>query len=195
MKTSLAPILSMISILAVSSTLAQKEQPATHNYFVTGGGSTIKGFGETDQIVYTTDFMYRYSSRPLFFVDKWWLKGAHHMWFETPVSVIMHDSDANDDHDFGIVGVTFLAVWVFPEWKGTAPYLLAGGGPRYVLANIEGMGNDICGNYQFGAGTFIFNKSDHPLSIDIRYDHISNGSTAEPNVPLNSVKILLGIRL
>ena len=184
-----------ISLLSVAQATPEDPLSDPHFALVAGGGSTIKGFGDTDQIVYTADIMWRYASRPLFSVDKWWLKGAHHMWFETPISVILHDSDSNDSHDFGIVGVSFLAVWVFPEWKGLSPYLLAGGGPRYLLADIEGMGSDIIGNYQFGAGTFLLNERKHPLSIEIRYDHISNGSVAEPNVPLNSVKILLGIRL
>lgn len=168
--------------------------PKPYFAFVAGGGSTIKGFGETDQIVYTTDIMFRYA-RPLVAIDKKWIKGSYQLWIETPVSVIIHDSDLNDKNDFGIIGVNFLAIWMFPEWKWTSFYLLAGGGPRYVIANIEGMGSDICGNYQLGAGTLLFNEHKHPLSLEIRYDHISNGSQADPNIPLNSVKILLGIRL
>ena len=57
---------------------------------------------------------------------------------------------------------------------------LVEGGGRYLFADIEGMGNDICGNYQLGAGSLFFKSSQQPISFEIRYDHISNGSTAEP---------------
>lgn len=173
---------------------AENEIPAPNFALVTGGGSSIKGFGDTDQIVYTADVMARYA-RPLFRLDKWWLKGRHEMWIETPIAFIIHDSDSVDQHDVSIAGFSVLAVWVFPEIKGLEPYLLAGGGGRYLFADIAGMGNDICGNYQLGAGTLFFKGAHHPISIEMRYDHISNGSTAEPNVPLNSVKILLGFHL
>ncbi len=194
MKTSIAALLLFISLLSVLQAETDDPLPEPHFALITGGGSSIKGFGETDQIVYTADVMWRYA-KPLFSVDKKWIKGTHHMWIETPVSILIHDSDSNDTFDLGIIGVNFLAVWVFPEWKGMSPYLLAGGGPRYIIADIEGMGSDMSGNYQLGAGAFLFNESDHPLSLEIRYDHISNGDRADPNVPLNSVKILLGIRL
>ncbi len=165
-----------------------------YNQLLLGGGSSIKGFGETDQEVRTVDVLWRHA-RIFKEKEEGWLRGNHEFWIEAPVSIILSDSDNMDSNDFGMVGLNFLFAWVFPETTIGNPYFMIGGGPQYVLADIEGVGSDLCGNYQMGCG-LRFNVADqYPVNLEIRYHHISNLGMAEPNVPLNSVKLFVGATL
>ena len=100
-----------------------------------------------------------------------------------------------DSHDFGMVGLNFLFAWVFPETPVGNPYFMIGGGPEYILADIEGVGSDLCGSYQMGCGLRFNVAEQYPVNLEIRYHHISNLGMAEPNVPLNSVKVFIGATL
>jgi lipid A 3-O-deacylase len=62
----------------------------------------------------------------------------------------------------------------------------------YSFADISGIGSDFNGNYQFGIGMKHDWDTTHQLLFELRYHHISNGGSSEPNDPLNSVKILIG---
>ncbi|MDF7823388.1 acyloxyacyl hydrolase [Pontiellaceae bacterium B12227] len=170
---------------------------ATENWYnqaFLGGGTSIKGFGATDQEVRTVDVVFRHA-RLFHEKSEGWIKGRHEFWMEVPVAIIVHDSDSVDDNDFGIVGLNFLAAWIFPESAIGSPYLMIGGGPQYVLADIEGVGSDLCGNYQLGCGTRFLMMQKHEINLEVRYHHISNLGMADPNVPLNSVKFYLGATL
>ena len=101
----------------------------------------------------------------------------------------------NDSNDFGIVGLNFLFAWIFPETPIGEPYFMFGGGPVYVAADIDGVGSDLCGNYQAGVGVRLNLIENHPVDLELRFHHISNLGMAEPNVPLNSTKLFLGFML
>ncbi|HCC54377.1 MAG TPA: acyloxyacyl hydrolase, partial [Desulfobulbaceae bacterium] len=73
------------------------------------------------------------------------------------------------------------------------PYLFGGGGPVYSFADVPGMGSELNGNYQFGMGLSYRINPAHDFLFEMRYHHISNGGSEEPNDPLNSVKALFGI--
>jgi len=106
---------------------------------------------------------------------------------ELPVSLVLRPEVST------MIGINFLAAYTFtadPEWQ---PYLFGGGGPVYSFADIPGMGAELNGNYQFGAGVKHDWDVDHQLLFELRYHHISNAGTEDPNDPLNSIKILLGV--
>ena len=46
-----------------------------------------------------------------------------------------------------------------------------------------------------GVGTKFLVADKHEVNLEVRYHHISNLDMAEPNVPLNSVKIFIGATL
>jgi hypothetical protein len=172
----------------------EKKEPASYNQILVGGGSSIKGFGETSQEVRTLDILWRHA-RIFNKKETGWLRGNHEFWIETPISFLISDSDSNDSNDFGMIGLNFLFAWVFPETVIGEPYFLIGGGPQYILADIDGVGSDLCGNYQMGCGLRFHLTKKQPINLEIRYHHISNLGLAEPNIPLNSVKFFCGFTL
>ena len=191
MKKSTAILL--VALLGAANLFAETKT-TSYNQILLGGGSSIKGFGETDQEVATVDVLWRHAR---IFKEKkeGWLRGNHEFWIEAPVSFIVHDNDTVDSHGLGMVGLNFLFAWVFPETRMGNPYFMIGGGPQYILADIEGVGSDLCGNYQMGCGLRFNVAEKHPVNLEIRYHHISNLGMADPNVPLNSVKIFVGATL
>ncbi len=183
----------LLTLLGAVNVFAQTERNH-YNQLLFGGGSSIKGFGETDQEVRTLDVLWRHAR---IFKEKkeGWLRGNHEFWIEAPVAIILSDSDNMDSHDFGMVGLNFLFAWVFPETPVGSPYFMIGGGPQYIMADIEGVGSDLCGNYQMGCGLRFNATEKYPVNLEIRYHHISNLGLADPNVPLNSVKVFFGATL
>ena len=169
----------------------EKETKTTYNQWFIGGGSSIKGFGETDQEVVTADLIFRHA-RLFFEREEGFARGRHEFWIEAPISFILYDTDNQDSNDIGFIGLNFLAAYIFQDTAIGEPYLMIGGGPQYLMGDIEGVGSDICGNYQAGIGTRFRYKDKHRFNLEIRYHHISNLGMAAPNVPLNSVKIFIG---
>jgi len=172
----------------------ETEERSYYNQILIGGGSSIKGFGATSQEVKTLDLLWRHA-RIFKKNETGWLKGNHEFWIETPFSILLSDSDNNDSGDIGMVGLNFLFAWVFPPTAIGEPYFLIGGGPQYIMANIDGVGSDLCGNYQMGLGLRFHLTEEQPINLEIRYHHISNLGMAEPNIPLNSVKFFCGFTL
>ena len=92
-----------------------------------------------------------------------------------------------------MIGINFLANYTFTANEQWQPYIFGGGGPVYIFADIPGMGSNLNGNFQFGIGLgYSLNKKNR-LLFEVRYHHISNAGTADPNEPLNSSKFILGI--
>ncbi|MBU3983904.1 MAG: acyloxyacyl hydrolase, partial [Proteobacteria bacterium] len=83
--------------------------------------------------------------------------------------------------------------YTFTAGQEMRPYLFGGGGPVYSFADIPGMGAELNGNYQFGIGLEYETSPSHNLLFELRYHHISNAGSDEPNDPLNSCKLLFGI--
>lgn len=154
--------------------------------FLTGYGQSFPGWGDTTERVHTVDLIPRYSHIIFDNMGSGWYRGYHSIFLELPVSVILSPDFAS------MVGVNFLAAYTFTAAENWQPYLLAGGGPVYSFADIKGMGADLNGNYQFGLGLKHDYDTNHQLLLEVRFHHISNGDTEEPNVPLNSLKFLFG---
>ncbi len=152
-----------------------------------GYGQSFPGWGQTTERVETFDFIPRYNHLVFDHIGSGWYQGFHSLLLEIPVSFVVSPDDS------AMVGINFLATYTFTTDQKWQPYLFGGGGPVYSFADIPGMGADLNGNYQFGIGIKYDLENSHKLLFELRYHHISNGGSREPNDPLNSAKILLGL--
>jgi len=151
-----------------------------------GYGTSHPGWGETETRVETVDLVGRYSTTIVEDIGSSWYRGFHSLFVELPVHFLV------DYGDSAMVGINFLASYTFTS-SSYLPYIFAGGGPVYIAADIPGMGSDWNGNYQMGAGVSFALSTKNRLFVEARYHHISNGNTSEPNEPLNSTKLLVGV--
>ena len=152
-----------------------------------GYGQSFPGWGQTTQRVETLDLVPRYSHVIFDNIGSGWYRGFHSILVEVPVHfVVSPDTSA-------MVGMNFLACYTFTADQTIHPYLFGGGGPVYSFADIPGMGADLNGNYQFGIGMEYEMDKNYNLLLEMRYHHISNGGSKEPNEPLNSCKLLVGV--
>lgn len=152
-----------------------------------GYGQSFPGWGQTTQRVQTIDIVPRYNHLTIENLGSGWFKGFHSTLIELPAHIVTSPDTS------AMVGINFLACYTFTvneEWR---PYIFGGGGPLYSFADISGMGAQWNGNYQFALGLEHPLNSDRFLMLEIRYHHISNAGTAEPNEPLNSIKFLVGV--
>jgi len=156
--------------------------------FLSGYGQSVPGWGQTTERVETVDFVPRYNHVVFDRLGSGWYQGFHSTLVEIPLhAVVAPDTSA-------MVGVNFLACYTFTAGSTWRPYIFGGGGPVYSFADIPGMGTDWNGNYQFALGVERATGNARALLFEVRYHHISNAGTAEPNVPLNSIKFLMGLR-
>lgn len=155
---------------------------------LTGYGISHIGFGETRHQVQTLDLILRAG----FFLSNEvgkgsWYQGRHEVLLELPYHLAL------DQGGRSMVGGYLLGHWRFTSLDKVAPYVLAGGGPVYVDLGLPTMGSKLCFSYQGGTGLQYFIDNKTALNLEYRYHHISNAGTAEPNEPINSSKILLGV--
>jgi hypothetical protein len=158
--------------------------------FLTGYGITHKGFGDTRTQVQTFDMIFRYGRFLSDEVGKehWW-QGRHEIFLELPYHLAVDHSGRS------MVGGYVLGSWKFTAPERITPYIFAGGGVLYVDLGLPSMGNRLDFSYQGGTGVQYFIRKNLALMAEYRYHHISNAGTAEPNEPLNSSKILIGVSL
>lgn len=176
-------------VIFLSSTVHAEEAEGFDTYLsVLGGyGITHKGLGKTTQKVQVLDLIFQYDRVLLRDMGSSWYKGHHSLVLELPLTLVV-DPDVN-----GMAGVNLIGAWTFDSSDTLQPYFFGGGGILYNNADIPGMGSDINGNWQFGAGVrYKLEKWDW-LKIEYRFHHISNTGAKDPNDPLNSSKILLGL--
>lgn len=152
-----------------------------------GYGQSFPGWGSTSERVKTVDIIGRYSHLIIDDVGSGWYEGFHSLFLEVPLSVVVSPDVSS------MIGINVLAAYTFTTDSRWQPYLFGGGGPVYSFADIPGMGAEFNGNYQFGIGFRCDWNSENQVLAELRYHHISNGGSEEPNDPLNSLKVLLGI--
>ena len=93
-----------------------------------------------------------------------------------------------------MLGFYVQSCWTFEANKSLQPYIFAGGGGVYTQAEIPGTSSRLKGSYQLGGGlTFHLPKTS--IVLEYRFHHLSNGGIKEPNDPLNSGKLLLGLKI
>ena len=158
------------------------------SWAVLGGyGQSFPGWGQTTQRVETIDMVPRYNHLIFDDMGSGWYSGFHSLLLEVPVHFVVSPDVST------MIGMNFLACYTFTASTQMRPYLFGGGGPVYSFADIPGMGANLNGNYQFGMGLDYRISQGHKLLFELRYHHISNAGSDEPNDPLNSCKLLVGV--
>ena len=152
-----------------------------------GYGQSFPGWGQTTQRVETIDLVPRYSHIIFDDIGSGWYQGFHSILVEVPVHFVVSPDVST------MIGMNFLACYTFTADQTIHPYLFGGGGPVYSFADIPGMDAELNGNYQFGIGLEYEMAQNYNLLFEVRYHHISNGGSEEPNDPLNSCKLLVGV--
>jgi lipid A 3-O-deacylase len=181
-------LLLCLLIAWVESAEASVIDTSKDNWAIIGGyGQSFPDWGQTTQRVETFDLIPRYNHVIFNNIGKGWYRGFHSILLELPVSFVVSPDVSV------MIGINFLASYTFTSGKEWQPYLFGGGGPVHSFADIPGMGAELNGNYQFGVGLKHDWDTSHNLLFELRYHHISNGGSSEPNEPLNSIKILLGV--
>jgi lipid A 3-O-deacylase len=176
-----------------SSAFAQEKFQAyyagfTNHWTILGGyGVSHKGLGATDTRVETVDIILRYGRLLTGELGTSWYKGRHEILIEVPFRRVIHPETAI------ITGINFLAAWDFTAGESIIPYIFAGGGPVYTNLDIPGLGTELNYSYQGGAGIHYFIAKNRSINFNYRLHHISNAGTADPNEPLNSSRILIGV--
>ena len=153
-----------------------------------GYGQSFPGWGLTEERVHSLDVVPRYSHLTIDDIGSGWYAGRHDTFVELPLHLV----DGPGIDTSAMVGINLLAAYTFTSPTTWQPYVFGGGGILYSFADIPGMGADWNGNYQFAGGLRHELDSLHAILIEIRYHHISNAGTEDPNVPLNSIKLMLG---
>ncbi len=160
-----------------------------HSWWLLGGyGQSIPGWGLTTERVETIDLVGRYHHLTIANLGDGWYRGFHSTLVEVPLHLVLSPDES------AMVGINLMACYTFTAPQHWRPYLFGGGGPVYSWADIDGMGAELNGNYQFGVGVEMPLNERQRFLVEYRFHHISNAGTRSPNVPLNSSKILIGIR-
>ena len=187
-RLSLLLLLLSCTVFQADSARAAGIDTSKDSWSLLGGyGQSFPGWGQTTQRVETIDLVPRYNHVIFADLGSGWYRGFHSILLELPVHLVISPDTS------GMAGMNFLACYTFTAGNELRPYLFGGGGPVYSFADIPGMGSELNGNYQFGIGLEYNFTKDHDLLFEIRYHHVSNGGSEEPNEPLNSGKLLLGI--
>jgi len=160
-----------------------------------GYGQSIPGWGETEETVKTVDLVARWKipvspyapGSRLFDIRR------HEVWIESTFHRLITDSDSTDEHDLGIVDLAFLAAFTFEKLGIGEPYVLVGGGPAYLLADIRGSGMDLTANYQAGIGLRDIPIAGLHMEALLKFHHLSNMNLADPNIPMNSLRLLISV--
>lgn len=179
-------------IAAFPSGHAQAAEPAAGKIppvwsLLAGYGETHPDLGKTKTRVETIDVVLRYEVPLTASLGRSWYQGHHALLVELPVSFAVYP------HTDPMVGLTCLASWYFTPRRSWQPYLFAGGGIVYTGADIDGLGSELNGNWQAGAGVRYAVTGETNFFLEYRFHHISNLGTRQPNDPLNSSKLMLGI--
>lgn len=152
-----------------------------------GYGISHKGLGKTKVQVQVLDLIPQYELVLLKNIGSSWYKGHHSLVLELPLTLVV-DPDVSP-----MVGVNVIGSWTFDSSATMQPYFFGGGGILYTDADIPGLGSEVNGNWQFGGGVRFRLDSGRWLKLEYRFHHISNTGAKDPNDPLNSSKILLGL--
>ncbi|MFV0436039.1 MAG: acyloxyacyl hydrolase [Desulfopila sp.] len=185
---SLTTLATALFFLLSSPCRASIFDPARDEIAILAGyGQSIPGWGLTTERVETIDLVPRYNHVAFDNLGWGWWRGNYCTMVESPVHLVV-----NPDTSL-MVGLNFLGRYSFTAATAWQPYIFGGGGPVYSFADIKGMGAKLNGNYQFAIGLEHPTSTGHALLLELRYHHISNAGVSDPNVPLNSLKVLFGM--
>ena len=174
-------------VQAEEASLQVSETPDSYWSLLGGYGISHEGLGLTKVQVQVLDLILQYDRVLLKDVGSSWYKGHHSLILELPLTLVI-DPDVSP-----MIGVNILGAWTFDSSDTLQPYFFGGGGILYTNADIPGLGSDINGKWQFGTGIRYRLESGNWLKFEYRFHHISNTGAKDPNDPLNSSKILVGV--
>ncbi|HEY3309905.1 MAG TPA: acyloxyacyl hydrolase [Desulfuromonadaceae bacterium] len=192
-KKTVYALVTLISLVLSRPALAQEPtafSSAKREFtFLSGYGTSHRGFGKTETQVQTLDFIGRYGYFLTEEIGDGWYRGRFEHLLELPLHLVV------DPRTRIMTGGYLLASWKFSGLKEKLlyPYIFGGGGILYVDLGLPSMGSRLDFSYQGGTGLQYFVRQDLAVLAEYRYHHISNAGTATPNEPLNSSKFLLGI--
>lgn len=136
----------------------------------------------------TTDIIVRYKRPQAKTRGESWYLNRRSILVEMPLTLLREPDEP------AMLGLTMNANWTFIANERIQPYVFIGGGAVYTRAEIPGTSSRLKGSYQAGIG-LDYNIGKTSMSLEYRYHHLSNGGLEKPNDPLNSDKLLLGVRL
>ena len=182
----------MLLFLVASPAFAGAQEPGVdkakgHWTVSTGYGVTHPGLGATKTMVETAELILSYGHFLSEVVGKSGYRGRHQIIVELPLHYVVNPEKTP------MVGITFLASWVFTASKTITPYVFGGGGLIHTSLDVPELGKKLNGSIQVGTGFHYFLKENTSLNLSYRFHHISNAGTGTPNGPLNSSKFLFGI--
>jgi len=176
----------LFTVVTINVAFADADNTDDSWMLLSGYSTTHPGLGETREHVETVDTILRYR-RKLKDTGHDWYRGSHDFLIELPVSYLIKSDNGQ------IFGLNLLSSWTLKISQKYMPYFFVGGGPVYMEANIPGVGANLCGNYQVGLGLNCNIKKGCSFVLEYRFHHISNAGMKQPNIPLNSSKVLIGI--
>jgi len=176
----------LFTVVTINVAFADADNTNESWMLLSGYSTTHPGLGKTREHVETVDTILRYR-RKLKDTGRDWYRGRQDFLIELPVSYLINSNDGQ------IFGLNFLSSWTLNASERYKPYFFVGGGPIYTEANISGVGANLCGNYQTGLGISCKIKKGRSFVLEYRFHHISNAGMKQPNIPLNSSKVLIGI--
>ena len=82
----------------------------------------------------------------------------------------------------------FIARWNFTSGKRLAPFVELGGGVLFTNHDIPFGSSNVNFTPQAAIGMNIFTREKRAVSLDFRYEHISNAGLAKPNPGINTLQ-------
>jgi lipid A 3-O-deacylase len=161
--------------------------PSSEFALLAGAGISHPGFGDTRTEVQTADLVLRYGRFLSGETGSGWYRGRHEILLELPFHLAVNKGNRS------MAGGYLLGSWKFTSCGDLVPYAFAGGGPLFVDLGLPTMSRRLDFSYQGGIGLQRVVAPGTAIMAEYRYHHVSNAGTGEPNEPINSSKILLGI--
>jgi hypothetical protein len=82
----------------------------------------------------------------------------------------------------------FILRWNFTSGKRVAPFIELGGGVLFTNKDLPLQSSNINFTPQAAVGVNIFTREKRAVSLDFRYEHISNAGLAKPNPGINTLQ-------
>jgi lipid A 3-O-deacylase len=82
----------------------------------------------------------------------------------------------------------FIVRWNFTSGKRLAPFLELGGGVLFTNKDLPLASSNVNFTPQAAIGMNIFTRAKRAVSLDFRYEHISNAGLAKPNPGINTLQ-------
>lgn len=82
----------------------------------------------------------------------------------------------------------FIVRWNFTSGKRLAPFIELGGGVLFTNKDLPLQSSNVNFTPQAAIGMNIFTREKRAVSLDFRYEHISNAGLAKPNPGINTLQ-------